>query len=97
MLDLPQIYAQPSGTELLKSLELLTIKPRNFGASPQDAVTVQPAGITQYLTSIISSTLSWLDTDELREAVWDAASARLSERCGRTGTQTSVHISAGQV
>jgi hypothetical protein len=47
--------------------------------------TVDPSGVTRYLTSIVSSSLSWLDTDELREAIWDTAAARLSERAGRTG------------
>lgn len=46
---------------------------------------MNPAGVSQYLTSIISSPLAWLPSDEAREAVWDAASARLCERSGRTG------------
>lgn len=85
--DLPQIYQKPSGTELVKALALLTLKPRTFGTTA-DVVkgpAVQPEGVTRYLTSIISSSLSWLDTDELREAVWDGAAARLSERSGRAG------------
>ncbi|TQB77079.1 hypothetical protein MPDQ_005565 [Monascus purpureus] len=80
------MYAKPLATDILKALELLAIKPRNFGPNPQEVRTgrtVQPAGVSQYLTSIISSSLSWLDSDELREAVWDAAAARLSERSGR--------------
>ncbi|KAL4774658.1 VPS28 protein-domain-containing protein [Aspergillus nidulans var. acristatus] len=87
VLDLPQIYMKPSGTELLQTLDLLTIKPRNFGVSPHESAkrrTVESTGLTRYLTSIIASPLSWLDTDELREAIWDAAAARLSERSGRT-------------
>ncbi|KAL4909918.1 hypothetical protein BDW74DRAFT_165234 [Aspergillus multicolor] len=87
VLDLPQIYTKPSGTELLQTLDLLTIKPRSFGASAHEPVksrAVDPTGLTRYLTSIIASPLSWLDTDELREAIWDSASARLSERSGRT-------------
>lgn len=86
VLDLPQIYKKPSGTELLKALALLTLQPRSFGTTA-DVVkgpAVRPEGVTRYLTSIISSPLSWLDTEELQEAVWDAASARLSERSGRT-------------
>ena len=88
MLDLPQIYTKPSGTELMKALDLLAIMPRSFGTNAQEAEerpSVQPAGVTHYLTSIIASPLSWLDTDQLREAVWDAASARISERSGRAG------------
>ncbi|KAJ5114364.1 hypothetical protein NUU61_000123 [Penicillium alfredii] len=86
VLDLPQIYQKPSGTDLVKALTLLTLQPRTFGTS-EDAVkgpAVQPTGVTRYLTSIVASPLSWLETDELREAVWDAAASRLSERSGRT-------------
>ncbi|KAJ5551987.1 hypothetical protein N7535_000067 [Penicillium sp. DV-2018c] len=86
VLDLPQLYQKPSGTDLVKALTLLSLKPRTFGTTA-DVVkgpAVQPAGVTQYLTSIIASPLAWLDTDELREAIWDAAAARLSERSGRT-------------
>lgn len=93
VLDLPQMYAKPLATDILKALELLATKPRSFGPNPQEVRTgrtVQPAGISQYLTSIISSSLSWLDSDELREAVWDAAAARLSERSGRAGRRFAV-------
>ncbi|KAJ5162017.1 hypothetical protein N7492_007409 [Penicillium capsulatum] len=84
--DLPQIYQKPSGTDLVKALTLLTLQPRAFGTTAEvvKGPAVQPAGVTRYLTSIISSSLSWLDTEELREAVWDGAAARLSERSGRT-------------
>ena len=87
VLDLPQIHQKPSGTDLIKVLALLTLQPRTFGTSTErpKSAAVQPAGVTRYLTSIISSPLSWLDTEELREAIWDNASARLSERSGRTG------------
>ena len=92
MLDLPQIYQKPSGTDLLKALALLALQPRTFGTSAEavKGPSVQPAGVTRYLTQIISSPLSWLETDELREAVWDAAGARLSERSGRTGKDSSI-------
>ncbi|KAL3481937.1 putative methyltransferase-domain-containing protein [Aspergillus californicus] len=84
--DLPQIHTKPSGTELLQTLALVTIKPRSFGSSTHGSAktrAVDPTGLARYLTSIIASPLSWLDTEELREAIWDAASARLSERSGR--------------
>ncbi|KAL2822364.1 putative methyltransferase-domain-containing protein [Aspergillus cavernicola] len=85
--DLPQIYMKPTGTELIQTLDLVTIKPRSFASSAHDPAkgrAVDPTGLTRYLTSIIASPLSWLETDELREAIWDAAAARLSERSGRT-------------
>lgn len=72
----------------MRALDLLTLQPRSFTTEADDVakgLTVQPAGVTRYLTSIISSPLSWLETDALREAILDAASARLSERSGRTG------------
>lgn len=92
VLDLPQLYQKPSGTDLVKALALLSLQPRTFGTTA-DVVkgpAVQPAGVTRYLTSIIASPLAWLDTEELREAIWDTAAARLSERSGRTGKQATV-------
>ncbi|KAL1872878.1 Protein-lysine N-methyltransferase rrg1 [Paecilomyces lecythidis] len=85
--DLPQLYTKPCAADILEALELLRVQPRSFGSDGPDAVkgrTVQSVGVTKYLTSIVSSALSWLESDDLREAVWDAASARLSERSGRT-------------
>lgn len=93
VLDLPQLYQKPSGTDLVKALALLSLQPRTFGTTA-DVVkgpAVQPAGVTRYLTSMIASPLAWLDTEELREAIWDAAAARLSERSGRTGKQTTIY------
>lgn len=94
VLDLPQIHEKPSGTDLVKALALLTLQPRAFGTSPKKprGPAVQPAGVTRYLTSIIASPLSWLDTEELREAVWDNASARLSERSGRAGMRNPASL-----
>ncbi|KAK2813845.1 hypothetical protein FQN50_000246 [Emmonsiellopsis sp. PD_5] len=81
--DLPQLYTKPSATDILRALDQLAVRPRNFnddGSSQQ----ILLGGVSQYLTSIIASALSWVDTDDLREAIWDAASARLCERSGRT-------------
>lgn len=38
-----------------------------------------------YLSSIVGNPLQWLDDDDQREQVWEEASRRLAERCGRTG------------
>lgn len=43
---------------------------------------IETRGIPRYLTSIVSSSLQWLNDDE-RERVWTEASLRLSERSGR--------------
>lgn len=40
-------------------------------------------GVPAYLTSVISSSLSWIDDDQIKESIWSAASSRLSERSGR--------------
>jgi predicted nicotinamide N-methyase len=89
-LDFPQLYTKPSAADLLQTLERLTLEPRSFEFQHQKASTkprlIRPTGVSRYLTSIISSSLSWLASDELREQVWDAAAARLSERSGRTGS-----------
>lgn len=41
--------------------------------------------IISFLSSIIKSSLVWLDTNDEREVIWEEASKRMSERCGRTG------------
>lgn len=56
----------------------------------------QEAAISRYLMSIISSIFEWfedsVDTEgqsilamEQREKLWDLASKRVAERCGRSG------------
>lgn len=40
-------------------------------------------GIPRYLTSIVASSLAWIDDDDVKESIWSAASTRLSERSGR--------------
>ena len=85
VLDLPQIYTKPSAEALLDTLTLLTSAPPSWekhGESP--AVTVNPEGVTGYLTSIVGSDLRWIQDEELKEQIWDQASARLSERSGRS-------------
>jgi predicted nicotinamide N-methyase len=44
---------------------------------------VAEQGVPGYLTSIVSSSLSWIEDDEEKDSIWTAASARLSERSGR--------------
>lgn len=84
--DLPQLYTKPTATDILRALEQLAVRPRSFGNDDSNAqLVILQTGVSQYLTSIISSALSWIDSDELREAIWDAASTRLCERSGRTG------------
>lgn len=60
----------------------------------QDTASQDPREISAYLSTIIKSPLSWLD-DEDREAIWDEASRRFSERCGRSGTSNTLPYLVG--
>lgn len=100
VLDLPQLYTKPSAEALLDTLALLTTAPRSWeytntsdiDGNGVDArkpvVQVNPEGVTRYLTTIISSALQWIEDDEVKEQIWDQASARLSERSGRSAMST---------
>lgn len=53
-----------------------------------DEIQINEHGIPNYLTSIIASSLQWIDDEGIREEIWEAASARLAERSGRTAQAT---------
>ncbi|EXJ87494.1 hypothetical protein A1O3_04454 [Capronia epimyces CBS 606.96] len=82
--DLPQLYQRPSATTLLQTLDLLCCETPSFSKiNHARQVKVAEQGVPGYLTSVVSSTLHWIDDDEAKESIWSAASARLSERSGR--------------
>lgn len=86
--DLPQIYQKPAAGELISVLELLSIGSSEFSSKVPNEPSgqsqrVDPSGIPRYITSIISSSLEWIDDDN-KEQIWNLASLRLSERSGRT-------------
>jgi D-xylulose reductase len=98
-LDFPQLYTKPSAEALLETLALLTTAPPSWesrnaakeaeggntlATSEVRAVQVNPEGVTRYLTSIVGSGLQWIEDEDIREQIWDQASARLSERSGRS-------------
>ena len=77
----------------MEVLGLLTRTASSF--SSQNALTatessrvVDENGLTHYLTSFISSSLSWIEDEDAREQIWVAASARISERSGRNAMST---------
>ncbi|KAF7511009.1 hypothetical protein GJ744_005555 [Endocarpon pusillum] len=86
--DLPQLYTKPSASVLLHTLDGLEQKPPSLSNVMQnhDGPLRQnnPSGLPGYLTSIISSSLHWIVDEDSKEQIWTAASARLSERSGRT-------------
>ncbi|KAI9810603.1 MAG: hypothetical protein M1827_006165 [Pycnora praestabilis] len=88
VLDLPQIYTKPPAESLLNILALCASKPQSWDGKedpiPKGIRTVNPDGLTKYLTSIIASRLQWVEDDDTKDKVWELASVRLSERSGRT-------------
>ncbi|RMD40639.1 hypothetical protein DV735_g4509, partial [Chaetothyriales sp. CBS 134920] len=82
--DFPQIYQKPTADSLLETLDLLVETPFAFGHEHvQRQQVVDPAGVPRYLTSIIASSLDWIQDDEVKERIWNEASLRLSARSGR--------------
>ena len=88
MHDLPQLYQKPTAETLVQILESLTEDASSF-SQPSTAelapakVQIDPVGLPRYLTSIVSSSLSWIEDDGTKERIWELASVRLSERSGR--------------
>ncbi|KAI4229450.1 MAG: hypothetical protein LQ349_006394 [Xanthoria aureola] len=81
--DLPQLYTRPSSASLLSTLGRLKVKPAAWGDIAA-ASQLDEANLPRYLTSIIASSLAWIEEESVREEIWEAASSRLSERSGRT-------------
>src|SRR5438128_2586408 len=90
--DLPQLYTKPPASSLLEVLIWFARPVSSF--SDGDVLptgkssSIDPSGLMRYLTSIISSPLSWIKDDDVREQIWEAASARISERSGRAAMPT---------
>lgn len=91
--DLPILQNKPSYEKLLKTLKDLELLPTTWnGASTQNPF-IEDKSISQYLLSIISSDLNWLEkdddeselVDDQKDELWELASRRLAERCGRSG------------
>jgi hypothetical protein len=85
---LPSLRQEPDYMTIFNALQSLQ-------TTSSDAASREEA--SRWLTSIIKSSLLWLDVsiakndvliepEEQRETIWDLASRRLAERCGRSGT-----------
>jgi predicted nicotinamide N-methyase len=86
--ELPQIYQKPENEQLIQVLEELAERPPTFSSSEQTdeqnvRPLIDPSGVPRYLTSIVSSSLTWIDDEAAKEQIWNLASLRLSERSGR--------------
>ncbi|KAL6706444.1 Protein-lysine N-methyltransferase rrg1 [Coniothyrium glycines] len=93
VLDLPQLYTKPSADALLHTLDLLAVAPPSWERNPtqidiadstEPTIQINPEGVTRYLTSIVSSSLIWIEDEDAKEEILNRASVRLSERSGRT-------------
>ncbi|KAL8717547.1 MAG: hypothetical protein Q9225_005212, partial [Loekoesia sp. 1 TL-2023] len=85
VLDLPQLYTRPSATDLLSALDHLQVKPVAWDEDSEVTnEVVDEEGVPKYLTSIVASSLAWIEDDSIKEQIWEAASARLCERSGRS-------------
>ena len=91
--DFPQMWQKPSYSDLVDILQSLELqlpvwshKKRRDTAAIQEAESLasqNKSQVTRYLSSIVKSPLAWMDSDEEKEVLWDQASKRMSERCGR--------------
>ena len=97
--ELPHLWQKPAYQDLIDTLAKLHVKPPVWGCNvpraaalrAQNARSQERREINQFLSSIISSNLTWIDNDDQREELWTAASRRLAERCGRTGRSPENH------
>jgi hypothetical protein len=97
-MDLPNIRKKPSYDAILSALQALKVQPNSwsklFDAEKPSAS--DQAVVQRFLMSIIASDLEWLQetpgfdgdvlaAQEQRETLFDLASRRIAERCGRSG------------
>lgn len=78
---------KPSYDDLLEVMAKTKAKPSSWTsrAANKPDTEQEAKRLARYLTSVISNDLKWLEHDVQRERIWEIASKRLAERCGRTG------------
>ena len=88
------LFRSPSFALLYAALESLALQPDSWtgAAKSQDLEDLDPKFVNQYLLSVVSSELIWfqdgseeVEALDRRDKVWELASKRMAERCGRTG------------
>ena len=87
VLDLPQLHSKPPASCLLSILSQLALRLSSWDVDSCESSksrSIGPDGVASYLTRIISNPLNWIENDEDKEAIWETASKRLSERSGRS-------------
>lgn len=91
--DFPQTWQRPPFTDLMECLKKLRVDPPVWNPSTSRKIALGDhensatfrREVAAYLATIISSGLKWIEDDDEKEAIWEEASHRLSERCGRAG------------
>ncbi|KAK7914729.1 hypothetical protein PG985_012432 [Apiospora marii] len=91
--DYPQVWQRPAFEDLLACLQKLRVDPPVWNPSSSRKIILRDhensaafrREVAAYLGTIISSSLKWIDDDDQKEILWEEASRRLSERCGRAG------------
>ena len=94
-IELPHLWQKPASDSLFDCLGKLRVEQPVWGlkVSRDEILKEQSEAFTahnrretiSFLSAIIKSSLEWIDGDDEREEIWNEASKRLSERCGRTG------------
>ncbi|KAH7027728.1 putative methyltransferase-domain-containing protein [Microdochium trichocladiopsis] len=93
VLDFPQVWQRPSYDELLACFHSLRYEPPVWGPdtsrrnmiSKHERSAQYQREVAGYLSSMIKSGFSWITDEEEQEVLWNEASRRISERCGRAG------------
>lgn len=95
-LDLPSLAARPDPSvllHLLKGLQRSTVYSPGAKSEPSGGLDTNPAfakALFAWLTTLVSSPLAWIPTDAAKEEIWDLASVRMAERCGRTAAPKQI-------
>ncbi|CZT17574.1 related to glucose-inducible SAM-dependent methyltransferase Rrg1, putative [Ramularia collo-cygni] len=100
VIDLPQLHTKPNARTLLSTLADFSSEPPSWEATPRTGTPRTPLsgvstplrksrkikheGSARYLTNIVGSDLAWIEDEDVKENIWEAASKRLSERSGRS-------------
>ncbi|GAP84315.1 putative rapid response to glucose protein [Rosellinia necatrix] len=91
--DFPQLWERPSFEALLTCLGHLHIEPPIWNAAVSGTAPRENRAksarhhreVILYLAGIVSNGLRWIEDDDQKEVIWEAASRCLSQRCGRAG------------
>jgi hypothetical protein len=92
---------KPSYFLLHRILENLAVAPTAWNGDSTKVPEADVVAIHQFLLSIISSDLAWLNEkdpeneklEDQKDELWELASKRLAERCGRSGEFPRAEIS----